>query len=139
MPEEQLRPTVAPLPQPPGGFGWALTVDLEEWYHSCMVPDYVEPDRRPPLVEELDRLLPDLLQVLAERDRLATFFVLGELAAKRPAAIREIAAAGHEVASHGFLHRRAAWQTPAAFAADALRAKRLLEDTIGQPVLGFRA
>ena len=49
-----------------GPFGYALTVDVEEWYHTCLVPDYVHPEDRPCLPEELDWLLPELLAMLAE-------------------------------------------------------------------------
>jgi hypothetical protein len=49
-----------------GSFDCALTVDVEEWYHTCWVREYVDPARRPPLVEELDRLLPELLELFAE-------------------------------------------------------------------------
>ena len=59
--------------------GLALSVDVEEWYHSCWVPEYVDPARRPPLVEELDRLLPALIELLADLGSTATFFVLGEV------------------------------------------------------------
>ena len=39
-----------------GPFGCALTVDVEEWYHTCLVPGYVHPELRPQLSDELDRL-----------------------------------------------------------------------------------
>src|SRR6185295_11863041 len=68
-----------------------------------------------------------------------TFFVLGEVAKRLPARIREIAAAGHEVASHGYLHLRACERPLAAFRDDVERSKELLEDLIGEAVLGFRA
>ena len=80
--------------------GLALSVDVEEWYHSCWVPEYVDPARRPPLVEELDRLLPALIELLAELESTATFFVLGEVARRHPRRLRELAGAGHEVACH---------------------------------------
>jgi polysaccharide deacetylase family protein (PEP-CTERM system associated) len=120
-------------------FGCALTVDVEEWYHTCLVPGYVDPEQRPELRNELDRLLPELLETLARSGRSATFFVLGEVAARLPRRVREIAAAGHEVASHGYLHFRASDRSPAAFRADVERSKKLLEDLTGEPVLGFRA
>jgi len=122
-----------------GPFGFALTVDIEEWYHTCLVPDYVNPKDRPPLPQELDWLLPELLELLAEAGRSATFFVLGEVAERLPRRIREIATAGHEVASHGYLHLRACGRSPAAFRSDVERCKDLLEDVVGEPVLGFRA
>jgi peptidoglycan/xylan/chitin deacetylase (PgdA/CDA1 family) len=122
-----------------GPFGSALTVDVEEWYHTCLVPDYVNPNDRPPLPQELDWLLPELLELLAEAGRIATFFVLGEVAERLPRRIREIAGAGHEVASHGYLHLRASGRSPAAFRSDVERCKDLLEDLVSEPVLGFRA
>jgi polysaccharide deacetylase family protein (PEP-CTERM system associated) len=122
-----------------GPFDCALTVDVEEWYHTCLVPDYVNPADRPVLPEELDWLLPELLETLAKARCSATFFVLGELAARLPRRIREIVAAGHEVASHGYLHLRACERTLGAFRADVERSKDVLEDITGEPVLGFRA
>ncbi len=136
------RPRVVPIAPPaPAGdaFGYALTVDVEEWYHTCQVPEYVHPERRPLLRTELDRVLPEILEMFGRAGRRATFFVLGEVAERLPRRIREIAEAGHEVASHGYLHLRASERTLPDFARDVRRAKALLEDVIGQPVAGYRA
>jgi peptidoglycan/xylan/chitin deacetylase (PgdA/CDA1 family) len=122
-----------------GAFGCALTVDVEEWYHNCLVPSYVQPRLRPDLPVELDRLLPELLGLLAEAGCRATFFVLGEVAERLPRRVRELAGAGHEVASHGFHHLRACERPAAEFARDIRRSKALLEDLLGEPVRGFRA
>lgn len=122
-----------------GRFGCALTVDVEEWYHTCLVPGYVNPENRPPLCRELDWLLPELLEMLADTGCAATFFVLGEVAESMPERVREIADAGHEIGSHGYLHLRATERSPRAFAEDLRRSKALLEDLTGRPVLGFRA
>lgn len=122
-----------------GRFGCALTVDVEEWYHTCLVPGYVNPEDRPPLRQELDWLLPELLDMLSGAGCTATFFVLGEVAERMPRRVREIAEAGHEIGSHGYLHLRATDRSPRAFAADLRRSKALLEDLVGGPVLGFRA
>ncbi len=122
-----------------GPFGCALTIDVEEWYHTCLVPGYVHPELRPQLSDELDRLLPELLGMLAEAGRTATFFVLGEVAERLPRRVREIAAAGHEVGSHGYLHLRAFDHSVEGFRRDLERSKKLLEDVTGEPVHGFRA
>lgn len=122
-----------------GPFRAALTIDVEEWYHTCLVDEYVDPDRRPPLVHELDRLLPDLLTLLAAARCQATFFVLGEVARKLPGRIRELAAAGHEIASHGHLHRRVGDISRASFRVDLATSRDVLEDTIGAQVWGYRA
>jgi peptidoglycan/xylan/chitin deacetylase (PgdA/CDA1 family) len=122
-----------------GAFGCALTVDVEEWYHNCLVPSYVQPRLRPELPVELDRLLPEMLELLAAAGCRATFFVLGEVAERLPRRVRELAGAGHEVASHGFHHLRACERPAAEFARDIRRSKALLEDVLGEPVRGFRA
>jgi polysaccharide deacetylase family protein (PEP-CTERM system associated) len=122
-----------------GRFGCALTVDVEEWYHTCLVPGYVRPEGRPKLPDELDWLLPELLEMLAQAGSTATFFVLGEVAKRLPRRVREIAEAGHEIGSHGYLHLRAFDQSAESFGRDLRRSKDLLEDLVGVPVLGFRA
>lgn len=45
------------------------------------------------------------LEVLARFDARATFFVIGELCARRPDLVMKITEAGHEVAGHGYTHR----------------------------------
>jgi len=130
------RATVEPLA---GDFPVALSVDVEEWFHNCWVPEYVVPQHRPPLPRELDRLLAVLLETLERADARATWFVLGEVARENPRRIREAAAAGHEIACHGDLHLRANDRSPAAFRADLERAKAQIEDLVGRPVTGFRA
>lgn len=119
--------------------GFALTVDVEEWYHTCWVEEWVEPARRPHLAGELDRLIPETLALLAETGTRATFFVLGEVARRHRSRLREIVAAGHEVGSHGELHLRVDRWSPPAFARLASETRALLEDCVGGPVQGFRA
>ncbi|MBU2112458.1 MAG: DUF3473 domain-containing protein, partial [Gammaproteobacteria bacterium] len=53
--------------------------------------------------------------------------------------VRQIHAAGHEVASHGYSHAKATAQSPADFFLDVQRAKALLEDITGNAVIGYRA
>src|SRR5947209_1784120 len=73
------RPRVLPLAPPASAasaadaFGYALTVDVEEWYHTCQVPGYVHPERRPLLRTELDRVLPEILEMFGRAGRRATF------------------------------------------------------------------
>jgi polysaccharide deacetylase family protein (PEP-CTERM system associated) len=80
-----------------------------------------------------------LLDLLAEQQVQATFFIVGQIAEHNPALIRRIAREGHEVASHGWDHRRVHHFTPATFREDISRSKRALEDLTGQPVVGYRA
>jgi peptidoglycan/xylan/chitin deacetylase (PgdA/CDA1 family) len=48
---------------------------------------------------------PAVLQILAEADIKATFFLVGEQVERRPALAAEIASQGHLIALHGYRHR----------------------------------
>ena len=71
---------------------------------------------------------PAVLDVLAQQRATATFFLVGEQVVQRPALAREIVAAGHEVAVHGFRHTLLLRRRVAAVADDLDRAV----DTIGE-------
>lgn len=114
-------------------------MDVEEWYHNCWVPEYVDPGLRPNLPEELDRLLPQLAEEFDRTGARATFFVLGEVAARTGPRLRELAGAGHEIACHSYHHWRANNLSCDRFRAEIVRAKAVLEDVVGVGVRGFRA
>ena len=77
-----------------------------------------------------------ILRTLKKYDAKATFFVLGWVAKRSPQLVRDIHAAGHEVACHGLTHRTVYTQTPEVFRAETSEAKQRLEDATGVPVLG---
>jgi polysaccharide deacetylase family protein (PEP-CTERM system associated) len=117
----------------------ALTVDLEDYFHVSAYAGKVrleEWDSYPSRVaENTDRLL----ALLAENNCLATFFVLGWVAEKKPEVVARVAAAGHEIACHSLLHRKIFDLTPQEFREDTHRAKAVIEDATGKQVLGYRA
>lgn len=69
----------------------------------------------------------------------ATFFILGWIAERYPGLVRDIAAQGHEVASHGYRHELVSNQRPDEFRADIAKTKKMLEDITGEEVVGYRA
>jgi peptidoglycan/xylan/chitin deacetylase (PgdA/CDA1 family) len=83
------------------------------------------------------RALPRILELLRETGTRATFFVEGLNAELYPDALREIAAAGHEVALHGWRHERWAGLGPAEEEALLRRGTRALRD-LGLAPVGFR-
>jgi polysaccharide deacetylase family protein (PEP-CTERM system associated) len=117
----------------------ALTVDVEDYFHvsafdrAVARADWCIFERR--VVANTSRLL----DLFAEHDVRATFFVLGWVAEREPALVRRVAAAGHEIASHGFGHRLVYDQSPAEFRDDVRRARAVLQAVSGQPVMGYRA
>ena len=117
----------------------ALTVDLEDYFHVSAYSGRVrleEWDSYPSrVVANTDRLL----ALLAEHNCLATFFVLGWVAEKKPEIVARVAAAGHEIACHSLLHRKIFDLTPQEFREDTHRAKAVIEDATGKKVVGYRA
>jgi polysaccharide deacetylase family protein (PEP-CTERM system associated) len=145
---------VPPSASPPiSGSGWpdeitdmlapaitnALTIDVEDYFQVSAFAPYIRRadwDARECRVEQN---VGRILELLAERDTKATFFTLGWIAERYPQLVRRIVEQGHELASHGYGHERASDLTEAAFTDDVTRAKKLLEDIGGRPVLGYRA
>jgi polysaccharide deacetylase family protein (PEP-CTERM system associated) len=80
-----------------------------------------------------------LVDRLAEHGIQATFFILGEIARDYPALVRAIHRAGHEVASHGWDHRRVLSLSPQSFRRDVAQSKDALEQLTGEAVAGYRA
>ncbi|MGH8713738.1 MAG: polysaccharide deacetylase family protein, partial [Casimicrobiaceae bacterium] len=117
----------------------ALTVDVEDYFQVSAFAAHVPRstwDKQPCRVEaNIDRIL----ALLADSKVSATFFTLGWIAERYPGLVRRIADAGHELASHGFAHRRASEQPRDEFLADIRLAKAILEDIAGHEVRGYRA
>lgn len=117
----------------------ALTVDVEDYFHVSAFEGHIAREDWDRLPCRVERNTDRLLELFAEHGARATFFTLGWVAERYPALLRRMVEGGHEVASHGYSHIRATQQTPDELYADAAGTKKLLEDTVGQPVLGYRA
>jgi peptidoglycan/xylan/chitin deacetylase (PgdA/CDA1 family) len=89
--------------------------------------------------EALDRQVEWLLETLAASGACGTFFAVADLARHRPALIRRIVAAGHEIGCHGLFHDHLAGRSEAAFRGDVREARAILEDASGCAIEGYRA
>ena len=116
-----------------------FTVDVEEHFHVNAFDRLVSPSDWDRLPSRVEANVDGLLDLLARRNAVGTFFVLGWVARKQPGIVRRIAEAGHEVASHSFWHRRVGTLSPADFREDVRVSKAAIEDAAGRPVFGFRA
>lgn len=114
----------------------ALSVDVEDWYHDTAVATI---DNVAPADHRVETNTVRLLDLFAEYGARATFFFLGEVAARFPALVRRAASAGHEIASHGYQHRPVPLWLRREFRDDVARSLRVLEDLTGGPVRGYRA
>ena len=117
----------------------AMSVDIEDYFQvHALAPHFprADWDNVPTRVgNNIDRTL----DLFARHDVRATFFILGWVAERFPDHIRRIAAAGHEIASHGFLHHRVTELSAEEFRRDLAATRNLLEDLGGQRVRGYRA
>ncbi len=117
----------------------ALSVDLEDYFHAQALAPVAPRESWERLEPRCERATDALLAMLGEAGARATFFVLGWVARRSPGLVRRIAAAGHEVASHGMEHVRVDGQDPARFREDVAASRALLEDISGTRVAGYRA
>jgi polysaccharide deacetylase family protein (PEP-CTERM system associated) len=124
----------APLVLPPDGAGPrnAFTIDVEDWYQSCL-------DYDAPITERVLRNTDLLLAVLDECGVKGTFFVQGRVAETFPALVSSLVDQGHEVQSHGYSHRPLFSLNRAELTEELERAKQTVEDASGTPVTAFRA
>lgn len=117
----------------------AFTVDVEDYFQVAALSSAVSRDSWTLRESRVEANTERLLRLLEERGVRATFFLLGWVAERQPELVRRIAAAGHEVACHGYSHQLVYRQSPKEFREETARAKHCLEDTLGQAVEGYRA
>ena len=116
----------------------ALTVDLEDYFHVSAYAGKVRLEEWDSYPSRVAANTDRLLGLLAEHNCLATFFVLGWVAEKKPEIVARVATAGHEIACHSMLHRRIFDLTPQEFREDTRRAKAVIENATGKQVVGYR-
>lgn len=83
--------------------------------------------------------VPRLLRLLDRHGVRSTFFVPGFTAHRYPGVVRDIAAAGHEIAHHGYLHESLAGVDPVTEAGYLDRGLQALEEVAGVRPVGYRA
>jgi polysaccharide deacetylase family protein (PEP-CTERM system associated) len=114
----------------------ALSIDVEDWYHGIEIPMH----RWGGFERRIGCSMGALLDLMAEEGGVrATCFVLGKVAEEHPQLVKDIHAAGHEVATHGYSHEKVYDLGPVRFRRELRRSVGLLEDLTGERVLGHRA
>jgi peptidoglycan/xylan/chitin deacetylase (PgdA/CDA1 family) len=76
-----------------------------------------------------DEMTPEYIRLLERYGVRATFFVIGSRAERRPEAVCDLIAAGHEVASHGFTHKAFPHMGPAELTNELLYASEVIPPT----------
>lgn len=117
----------------------SFTVDIEDWFHILDSPAAPDIEQWFELESRIHGNVEKILTMLDSFCVKATLFWLGWAAERHKNLVRRCYDAGHEIASHGYGHVLAYKVGREAFREDITRGKKILEDIIGERVLGFRA
>jgi polysaccharide deacetylase family protein (PEP-CTERM system associated) len=117
----------------------ALSVDVEDYYQVSAFETAIQFENWNRYESRVERNTYRVLDLLDEYHVKATFFVLGWVAEQNPTLIQTISERGHEVGSHGYAHRLIYTQTQEQFREETRRSKKIVEDIIGQSIIGYRA
>lgn len=128
-----------PLPPQSTTVTNAMTVDVEDYFQVAAFENCIRREDWPNWPVRVEDNTRRVLRLFARHSVQATFFVLGWVAERFPGLVRDIAAAGHEIASHGFGHERLTTISRSDFREGIVRTKHLLEDISGSAVQGYRA
>ena len=116
-----------------------ISVDLEEYFHPSELGMLPDADRWCAMPSRVERQTQEVLELLNRHSVSATFFVLGWVAEKYPALVRQIRNAGHEIACHSYSHRLVYDMTPATFREDTKRAVGAIGNACGTSPTAYRA
>jgi polysaccharide deacetylase family protein (PEP-CTERM system associated) len=116
-----------------------VTVDLEDWFQVENLRPLFPQETWDACELRVEMNVQRLLELFDACRVEATFFVLGWVAERRPGLVREIARAGHEIASHGYSHRLCPELAVPELRRDIETSRALLQDITGQPPVGYRA
>ena len=132
-------PAAGAVGAPSGGLPNAFTVDVEEWFHILDLDEADQPRSFDDLESRVEIGTDRLLELLDAGSVRATFFFLSWVAERHRDLVRRVAAAGHEIASHGYAHDLIYQGDAPSFREDTRRARGVLEDITGSGVSGYRA
>lgn len=113
----------------------AFTVDFEDWFQGIEL----DPSQWAGCEDRLAVGTLRLLALLSEADVKATFFILGSAADRAPDLVKEIAAQGHEIGTHGHSHEFVYRLGQQRFREDIERSLESLAKLVSQPIRGHRA
>jgi len=116
-----------------------LSFDVEEYFQVEAAAAAIKPHQWKTYPSRLAPVITRILEILADHQTQATFFVLGWVAQHEKQLVDKIARQGHEIASHGMSHEMLHRLTPEDFRRELQDSRRRLEDISGQRVIGFRA
>jgi polysaccharide deacetylase family protein (PEP-CTERM system associated) len=117
----------------------AFTVDVEDYYQVSGFEDRICRSQWDKLESRVERSTDQILSLMDETGIRGTFFILGWVAERFPQLVKRIAAADHEIASHGYWHKLVYQQTPEEFAKDIADSCDAIANACGFRPTAYRA
>jgi peptidoglycan-N-acetylglucosamine deacetylase len=112
----------------------AMSIDLEEWYHSELV------EGRKSSSSQVEEATLPILSLLDRYQTKASFFIVGEVAEQNPRLIQSIFERGHEIGCHTFSHKLVWNLDENLFREEMEHFHSVLERILGKvEIKGFRA
>src|SRR5690606_6347970 len=116
-----------------------LTIDVEDYFQVSAFEHRISRADWSDIAPRVEASTERLLELFATAGVRGTFFVLGWVAERFPQLVAKIAAAGHELASHGYWHQLVYNITPDAFREDLKRSREVIQAAAGVTVTAYRA
>lgn len=130
---------IAPRRSADGRIINAMSVDVEDFFQVGAFENTIERKDWDGFDLRVETNTNRLLDLFAEKGVSSTFFSLAWVAERVPSLIKRIVDEGHELASHGYDHKRVTEFDPETFRADLQRSRKILEDIGGVEIRGYRA
>lgn len=116
-----------------------MTVDVEDYFQVSAFEGNIDRTSWDSLPCRVEKNTQRILDLFEKHEVKATFFVLAWVAERYPALIKRIVADGHELANHGYDHKRITQLTRDEFKQDLIKSKKILEDIGSVEIKGYRA
>ena len=117
----------------------AMTVDVEDFYQVSAFEPFIPRENWKNYTSRVEANTDRILEMFEQHDVKATFFTLGWVAENYPSLVKRIVAQGHDLASHGWDHKRVTTLNRDEFSNDIARSKKVLEDVSATEIIGYRA
>jgi len=116
-----------------------LTFDIEDWFHildhAATAQEHQWYDFESRIHVNVERIL----ELLAQKNQQATFFILGWIAQRYPEVVKTIHSFGYEIGCHSNHHGLLYQQSRSEIIADLTTAIKQLEDITGERIDAYRA
>jgi polysaccharide deacetylase family protein (PEP-CTERM system associated) len=113
-----------------------LTFDIEEWFHCDFISNH---STWANYESRIHHSTEKILQLLNEKNRKGTFFILGWISKNYPDVVKRIHEQGHDLGCHSLYHNLVHRMEPGEFLKDTEKAMKSIEDIIGEKIITYRA